>query len=317
MATETAPEVNEANDRAVEDKLAAAFEKSGVKDPPPEVDEDEEPEPEAKAEEATEEETTEESAPEEAVEEVEYEGKQYALPKELKDALLRQQDYTKKTQEVADRRRQIEEREAQVELVTKFREENFSKSVEAHALYTRLQQYSKVNWEELADANPAQYLKLDREHRQIQEAFNRTQAEMQNIGQEFQAKLTETRQRAQAKCIEELKRDIKDFGPELLRKLDDTGSHFGFSGTELAAVTDPRMIRVLHAAMKYQELQKAGSLARKQVQDVKPVQVKTARSAQTSQATTQLNEARDRLRKTGKASDAEAFLAARFAKSMR
>ena len=310
MATEPV-ETPEVTDSAIEERLAAAFEKSGVKDPPPEVEEEEPAEP------VEQEETTDEAPPENPLEEVEYEGKQYALPKELKEALLRQQDYTKKTQEVADRRRQIEEREAQIELVTKFREENFAKSVEAHSLYTRLQQYSQVNWAELADANPGQYLKLDREHRQLQEAFNRTQAEMQHMGQEFQGKLAETRQRAQAKCIEELKRDIKDFGPELLRKLDDTGSTYGFSGTELAAVTDPRMIRVLHAAMKYQELQKAGSLARKQVQDVKPVQVKTASSAQTRQASTQITEARERLRKTGKTSDAEAFLTARFAKSMR
>ena len=314
MATEPV-EAPVVTDRDIEDRLAASFEKGGMKDPPPEVDEEEPAEPTEPEVEETE--GKAEETPENPLEEVEYEGKQYALPKELKEALLRQQDYTKKTQEVADRRRQIEEREAQVELVTKFREENFAKSVEAHSLYTRLQQYSQVNWAELADANPGQYLKLDREHRQLQEAFNRTQAEMQHMGQEFQTKLAETRQRAQAKCIEELKRDLKDFGPELLRKLDDAGASYGYSGTELASVADPRAIRVLHDAMKYRELQKAGSLARKQVQDVKPVQVKTASSAQSRQATTQLSEARDRLKKTGKASDAEAFLAARFAKSMR
>ena len=39
-------------------------------------------------------------------EEVEYEGKRYALPKELKDAILRQSDYTRKTQELAQQREQ-------------------------------------------------------------------------------------------------------------------------------------------------------------------------------------------------------------------
>src|SRR5947199_238059 len=45
-------------------------------------------------------------APEEA--EVEYGGKTYTLPAELKDALLRQADYTRKTQEVAQGRKALD-----------------------------------------------------------------------------------------------------------------------------------------------------------------------------------------------------------------
>jgi hypothetical protein len=41
-------------------------------------------------------------------EEVEWEGNQYRLPKGIKDALLRQADYTRKTQEVAETRREAE-----------------------------------------------------------------------------------------------------------------------------------------------------------------------------------------------------------------
>ena len=45
---------------------------------------------------------------EEEAEEVDFEGKKYLVAKELKDALLRQSDYTRKTQEVAETRKQIE-----------------------------------------------------------------------------------------------------------------------------------------------------------------------------------------------------------------
>jgi hypothetical protein len=44
--------------------------------------------------------------------EVEYEGKTYCLPPELRDALLRQADYTRKTQEVAQARKALEAEKA-------------------------------------------------------------------------------------------------------------------------------------------------------------------------------------------------------------
>ena len=49
----------------------------------------------------------EESEPEDDTEEVDYEGKKYRVPKDIKDALLRQSDYTRKTQELAEHRNQV------------------------------------------------------------------------------------------------------------------------------------------------------------------------------------------------------------------
>ena len=46
--------------------------------------------------------------PEEELDETEYEGKTYKVPKEIKDALLRQSDYTRKTQELAEIRKAAE-----------------------------------------------------------------------------------------------------------------------------------------------------------------------------------------------------------------
>ena len=40
-------------------------------------------------------------------EEVEYEGKTYKVPKELKGALMKNADYTQKTQEVAEQRKSV------------------------------------------------------------------------------------------------------------------------------------------------------------------------------------------------------------------
>ena len=46
---------------------------------------------------------------------VEYDGQEYEVPEALKDALMRQKDYTTKTQTLADQRRQVEAQAAQLQ----------------------------------------------------------------------------------------------------------------------------------------------------------------------------------------------------------
>lgn len=72
-----------------------------------EVEQDDEAE-EAETEGDTEEAEEGDEEVEAQFEEFEQDGKKYAVPKELKDSLLRHADYTKKTQEIADQRRIIE-----------------------------------------------------------------------------------------------------------------------------------------------------------------------------------------------------------------
>lgn len=305
------PETTPEAEVSVEDKLAAAFEKAGYRDSEEEpvepveeevVSEEEASEPEA--EEATPE-------PDADFEEVEYEGKEYKLPKELKDALLRQKDYTQKTQRAAEELRVAQELKNQAELQQQFVASHSDALAEATSIQRQLQQYNQLDWAKLADENPAGYLKLDRQQRQLHEAFQVSQQKLNGIAQEFQQKATEARQKAQAKCVETLKSEIKDFGPELLKKLDETAISFGFTAQELSQVADPRMIRVLHAAMQYKTLQR-GTVATKKVQTGKPVQVNTARSANQTQSNTQLKAAKERALKTGSKADVENFLAQRF-----
>lgn len=304
-----------------EDRLAAAFERQGVKDAPEPVDEDASVEQEDEAEESADESEVEASSDTEQdpteSEEVEYEGKAYKLPKELKDALLRQKDYTQKTQEVAEKRRAADQLAEQVKFQSEFQQAHFAKAVEVQGLESQLQQYAQVDWAALAKEDPAQYLMLDRQQRALQEAANKGKAELQHLAHDHASKAQELRRQAQARCIEEVRKDIKDFGPDLLKSIDETGRAFGFSGEELAQVTDPRVVRVLHAAMQYQKLQGSKSLAEKKVVDAKPVQVRSASSATINQQAKTLNDARARLKSTGRPADAEALLAARFAKSMR
>jgi hypothetical protein len=321
------PEV--VSDQAIEDKLAASFERAEA----PHKEPQQRDEPEAIAEEPTDEpqeEVTaeaegEETQPDEVVaeeegyEETEYEGKSYKLPKELKEALMRHKDYTQGKQEAAEMKRFAEEERQSLQAERAFQQKHFAKAVEGHTLQQKLQQFAQVDWMKLADENPAEAIKLHTQHVALQQQFAAVKEEMQSLNAQFQQEAAELRQKAQAQCIQELKRNFPDLadpekGKALLGKLNETGLSFGFTGRELEGIVDPRMIRVLHAAMQWKSLQASKSVVEKKVQTAKPVQVQAARTSQSTQRNAKFQDLKARAIKTGRPSDTEAFLEAAFSR---
>lgn len=315
------PEV--VSDQTIEANLAAAFEResSPPKERPEPRETAQDDEPVAQAEEAAADaestEEGEEAPQDDGYEEAEFEGETYRLPPKLKDALLRQKDYTQKAQEAAETRRfATEEREA-LQIERAFQQQHFDKAVEAHGLQQRLQQFAQVNWDKLADENPSECMKLHAQHVATQQRFAGLRDEMQGLQGQLNQKLGEARQKAQAQCIQELKRDFPDLaspekGSVLLKHLNETGLSYGFTARELEGIADPRMVRVLHAAMQWKKLQASKSVVEKKVQTAKPVQVTASRASQTTQHNAKYQDLKGRAIKSGKASDAERFLEAAF-----
>jgi len=221
---------------------------------------------------------TETPAEDDDSEEVDYEGEKYKLPKKLKDALLRQQDYTQKTQAVAEQRRAIEAQALQIQQHAEMSQRYVAEYAEALSLDKELARYAAVDWNQLMDADPVQAMKLDRQMRELQQRRNEvvssvTQKQRQ---QEIEA------QRTNAKRIEEavhvLKRDIKDWSPELDMKLKQTAMSIGFSEEE-ARVSDPRTIKLVHKAYLYDQLMAAKTAKPEPVTQERPVTRITASKA--------------------------------------
>ena len=57
-----------------------------------------------------------------------------------------------------------------------------------------------------------------------------------------------------------LRRDLKGWNGEMARRLRDYGASLGFEPDELAAVTDPRIIKALHRAWSTEEQAKRNSV---------------------------------------------------------
>jgi hypothetical protein len=192
-------------------------------------------------------------------EEIDHEGEKYKLPKKLaeewKNGRLRQQDYTVKTQDLAKQKTEFETAQQEFVARQQFQQQHIQAVAKVMAIDERLEQFSKLDWNALTDADPVQALKLDRQMRELQ------QQRVQQIDglQQSQAKLTFEQQQATARrqqeAREELSKDIPGFGTaEVQKQLLEVGKAAGYKQEELANVQDPRAVKLLHKAYLYDQL---------------------------------------------------------------
>ncbi len=233
----------------------------------------------------------------------EFEGKAYKVPKELKEALLRQADYTKKTQEVAELRRAVEERAQLVQMQEQFSSATFEKAVELRQLQERLSQFENLDWQALSDNDPVQAQKLLIARQQLERQASMKAQEFQQTQAQLQQMNAAQRQQMLQEQSQALKARLPEFNSEMASRIRSAVKEYGYSDQELANVTDARLVHVLHDAMKWRELQAAKPKAMKKVaeapQVVKPqAQVPKPRNQAAAQ----------RLKQHGRVEDLASFL---------
>jgi hypothetical protein len=192
-------------------------------------------------------------------EEIDHEGEKYKLPKKLaeewKNGRLRQQDYTVKTQDLAKQKTEFETAQQEFVARQQFQQQHIQAVAKVMAIDERLEQFQKLDWNALTDADPVQALKLDRQMRELQQQ----RAQQIDGLQQSQAKLTFEQQQATARrqqeAREELSKDIPGFGTaEVQKQLLEVGKAAGYKQEELASVQDPRAVKLLHKAYLYDQL---------------------------------------------------------------
>lgn len=248
MTKETNPEME------VESKNLPASNQEIVNDQP-EIeggDEGEKPELELELE------SEEESQEEEEFEEAEYEGKKYKLPKELKHALLRQSDYTKKTQEVAEARKTLDNDRQAIQKIRAAQEEEFKGYAEVYNLDLQLAEYSKINWDELIEQDPKTAMKLEREFKTLHERRIQRLQEIHKNESERSLKQQQESAKREEETRTKLSREIKNWGTELEGKLTDYAKSQGIPEETIkgAIKYDATAVKILHKAHLYDQLLK-------------------------------------------------------------
>lgn len=185
------------------------------------------------------------------LEDLDWEGKSVKVPKGIKDAVLRHDDYTRKTQAVAERSRAVEAREQSVQQAAERQQAFVQDIAQLGALNARLAPFQQVqDWPTYlrsggaeAQAHYAEYLALV--HQRDQFAQNLGQRVQQQTRQDLHAQ-----QQAVAAGRVELAKHIKGYGPETLSNMEAFAAPFGFSPEEIRdSEADPRSLRILHLAM--------------------------------------------------------------------
>lgn len=304
MAEELARESVEVEPEGLQ-KLASLMDDNG--DLPPHSSADD-PEPQAQKTESEVEQPVEQAkSDEDQTAEVDYEGAKYRVPAQLKDAFLRQADYTRKTQEVAQSKAAVEQERQTVQRLMQEAQQFVGQYAAIQQIDSQLQQFAKVDWQKLAAEDPLQNLQLRQSWTELvqgrQEALRQLeQARMQNYAQQAQAA---------HKAVQEgnaiLAKEIPNWGPEVQKALLDVAQTVGYKPEELASVTDPRAIRILDLARDGLKFREQSKVVEKQVRQAPPKVVRP-QATQPAEHSPPRNEHLQRLRKTGRDEDALAAL---------
>jgi hypothetical protein len=296
---------------------------------PPELQDEEEQTPlEAEAE-ATEEVESEEATEESDDEAEEEEQSQDEVPAILKLKVngedvekpldevvaLAQQglDYTQKTQQVAEQRKELE---AYAESI-KAQEQAFQEQMQLNnvliedvakitSLDQQLNQYANVNWQQLSDNDFVEAQKLFFSYNQLQQERSALVSQFEAKKQQVVQKQSQLMAEKIAKGKEVLAKEIPNWSPETNQALLSTGKDYGFSDAELNSIVDPRHVKVLHDAMQWRKLQQ-NSVVKKKVSNAKPV-VKPGSKDTKAEANSNHRNLREQLRKTGKSDAAQKLI---------
>jgi hypothetical protein len=216
----------------------------------------------SQAEEATAvDQTTEETqqAVDDAFADIEWEGQTIKVPKGLKEAVMRTDDYTRKTQELADQRRSIEQlRET---LQTRQTESAFAESIapeqqEISVIDAYLSQIGKLDWSAMtAEQMLRQRIELDSIKERRQSLQDSIASKRSKFTTDMQAKLNELR----GKSRELASKSIQGFSEETEKAMREYAKTEGLTDPELDNVLlDPRSYKIVYKAMQFDKV-KAGT----------------------------------------------------------
>jgi hypothetical protein len=199
-------------------------------------------------------------------EDVEWNGKTFRAPKGLKDGILMQADYTKKTQTVAEKAKALEARERAIEERQKATDAELDIRAHLRTVNAELKRFEPYDWNAYQQARIADPMAADEAWNYAQHLRNQKSELEGNLGKAQQTR-TQEAQRDLAKRVEEAKTyartNIKGWTPDLDTKIGGFVKELGVPQELLARNMGPKLYEVLHKAYLGHELLKTQSAAPK------------------------------------------------------
>lgn len=248
---------------SLQDRIAQRFHPSQPDEPelssepePEQPDEGSDPEPET---------------PEVLFEEVEYEGKTYQVPTEIKNGLMSRSDYTRKTQELARNRENMELQQKQIH---EFQEQQrFEQTLQEDigqigSLNYQLKQYEGLDWSKMESGDRLNhFMNMERLEKQRKALNDGIQEKRQKFAHEQQTRVQELLQKA----TESLQKGIPGWGEAMAAEVSEYALAQGYTQHEVNNIYNPRDVTVLWKAQQYDKLVSSKGQALKKASKAPPV----------------------------------------------
>ena len=243
---------------------------------------------------------------------VEVDGEEITV-EELKRGNLRQRDYTRKTQELAEARKQLEVNYEEIQ------RERAQYAQMLPALQERLQQpvEQEPDWDTLYDTDPTMAAKAERQWRKQQEE---RAAQLQAVEAERQRMMGLEQQRLeqmQAQYFEQQRELLPELIPEwrdssvASKEAKDIRGFLlkeGFSEQDVNGLTNATLVKLARKAMLYDQGQTRATEAKKKPKTQKTKTLKAGSRSTQPRPKSEQKQALQRVRQTGRVQDAAAAI---------
>jgi len=214
-------------------------------------------------------------------EEIEHDGAKYRIPKAVKPLVMMQADYTRKTQEVAKTREELNnERESFIK-ESEARRQSEKDIGRVAVMDEELEQYKKVDWQAFRATNPEQAAAAFQDYSMLRDRRDELATKVQTDVQKRSQEAQQTFAKRYAETNNTLARDIKGWNQDTANKLRDFAVANGASQQDILtlAVNAP-LVKLLHKAYL------GDQLIAKQAQAAKAARIDVARPTQEAQPLT-------------------------------
>ena len=226
----------------------------------------------------------------EGFEEIEVDGEIYAVPKTLKSRVLMHGDYTQKTQALAEDRRRVEAREAEIAQEAEALQHDTEDRARVFWLDQQIAPYAKMtpdDWSKFEDNDPIGASKHWRYYQSLKDHRGEVATRIDKNARERAEKADADLHTRVQETYRVLARDIKGWSNEIVQQLTDYGLSQGFTQAELQGLnTDARAIKLLHKAFerdqlvkKQQQVAQRGPAAQQRAIPIKPLATVTRRQS--------------------------------------
>lgn len=186
-----------------------------------------------------------EESPDEELVDVEYEGKTHKVPASLKDALLRQADYTRKTTEVAEQRKAVEAAQQSIEIVRNLSVATQEAMAQAKALDLRIAELEQTPIDGMPDSTVAQ-LRLGL--LSLKEQKGVVESDIAKLVDADRQRISGESAKFRQEAIERASREIPNFDDKRRSDLEAFAVKLGVSKDDAETITDAAAYKILHLA---------------------------------------------------------------------